>query len=406
MAKKMEIRQRLSGTFTGTGDQLLYPRTHITMVEGLVDGNSKLNISLFPDSTLNAKRMAGTINSNTNFATLFTSIQTYTDSVASLYPGCYFISNGSFTISASTDHVVLYGDDGSGIKTTEQLEQGDHIFYVRFGTEYYWNSVAGPHTAATSNRYFGTLDEMNSTVPTATGTKGVLAGFDIEKLVVDPGAPYQFTVTVADSSYSRSDVFYQIHNGQVTFWNDPQIPSAGLNFRVDTGSGYDYWKLIQVGQEENARAWFESALYSNKHFWGVINNDYPLATMEKSGLMSAADKIKLNSLFNYSHPTQSTISVTATNVDVMSNIEVNNLGHVTAFSKRTLPDASTTVKGVTQYATNEQGQTATSSALSLTPASGKAMLDYYQGMKIYSNLADANSATHPNGTIVLVEVPS
>ena len=78
--------------------------------------------------------------------------------------------------------------------------------------------------------------------------------------------------------------------------------------------------------------------------WSVVNNTYALVTTSAPGIMSAADKTKLDGIAssanNYTHPTggaNSTIS--NANGLVLSSITVNTLGHVTAVGSKTLAAA-------------------------------------------------------------------
>ncbi len=75
--------------------------------------------------------------------------------------------------------------------------------------------------------------------------------------------------------------------------------------------------------------------------WSVVNNTYALVTTSAPGIMSAADKTKLDGIAssanNYTHPTggaNSTIS--NANGLVLSSITVDTLGHVTSVGSKTL----------------------------------------------------------------------
>lgn len=61
-----------------------------------------------------------------------------------------------------------------------------------------------------------------------------------------------------------------------------------------------------------------------------------LATTTTAGALSGADKLKLDGLTNYTHPTQTAISVTGTGTEVISSVIVNTLGHTTEVTKRSL----------------------------------------------------------------------
>jgi hypothetical protein len=78
--------------------------------------------------------------------------------------------------------------------------------------------------------------------------------------------------------------------------------------------------------------------------WSVVNNTYALVTTSAPGIMSAADKTKLEgieaSANNYSHPTNGANStISNANGLVLSSITVNTLGHVTSVGSKTLAAA-------------------------------------------------------------------
>ena len=213
---------------------------------------------------------------------------------------------------------------------------------------------------------------------------------------------------------------------------------------------------------------YQAISYSNKHIWGVINNNYDVATTTSSGLMSSVDKIKLDNLNNYIHPSYTTRSIDTSGVDVLdtftsdaaghvttistrtlpnattgaagvmsaadktkldgiaanannythpayttrsidaNDVEVLDLftsdatGHVTNITKRTLPTSTSSAVGVNRFATNAEGQTASSASISLTPASGLALLKYNQDMSYFADLTTANAATLPDGATAMI----
>jgi hypothetical protein len=72
------------------------------------------------------------------------------------------------------------------------------------------------------------------------------------------------------------------------------------------------------------------------------------ATDTLAGIMTAADKTKLNGLENYSHPTQTAIDVDTDDatMNVIEKITVDTLGHVTAVGTKTLVAATTSSDGI------------------------------------------------------------
>lgn len=84
--------------------------------------------------------------------------------------------------------------------------------------------------------------------------------------------------------------------------------------------------------------------------YAVINNTYGAATTSVAGLMSAADKLKLDGIAtsanNYSHPAYTTRSIDTDGVEVVDTFTSDGTGHVTSVSKRSLPNATTSLPGV------------------------------------------------------------
>ena len=71
---------------------------------------------------------------------------------------------------------------------------------------------------------------------------------------------------------------------------------------------------------------------------------------------------------NYTHPTQSAISSDNSGVTFIQDIVVNTLGHVTSVGTGTVPDASTTTKGIIEIATQTEVNTGTDATIAVTPA--------------------------------------
>lgn len=103
----------------------------------------------------------------------------------------------------------------------------------------------------------------------------------------------------------------------------------------------------------------------NIRTFATINNQIGLASATQDGLMSATERNKLYGIDedanDYSHPTQTAISVDGSGLEFIADVTVNTLGHVTAASKATIQSASTSQQGVVQL-DDTAGSTSTTKA--------------------------------------------
>jgi hypothetical protein len=310
MPFNVELRERISNAFTN----IIHVATNIEIVEGLLDGTGKFNVSLFPSSMLNSKKMAGPMSGTKTLAQCLSDIATYHNNETALYPGTYLIANGIVTINPSTDHYVMYGDDGGGVTSQAfDLENGDHLFYIKQGSENFWsyqnatlavtqdqgvanlsapyNTINGSHIKATLAELEGEFANLvNNAYGLVTGFRWVAsnqAGYDAKS--------YKVTKVVSEGSTSVADASKALIPSYA-LWDFGQMSVA---LRLDTGVGYEYFVMEAVDPNYQTNPMiYRYVLLENKHMWGVINNNYPLATTENAGLMSASDKSKLNGLIS------------------------------------------------------------------------------------------------------------
>jgi len=95
------------------------------------------------------------------------------------------------------------------------------------------------------------------------------------------------------------------------------------------------------------------------HVTGITTRTLPNASTTLPGVMTAADKVKLDGIAtnanNYTHPTFTAVSIDTDGFEVLDTLTTNTDGHVTTATKRALPTI-TVAKGGTGLTTLNSGQ--------------------------------------------------
>jgi len=425
MAKNLELRENIAGDFNNT-NSLIYIRTHIDQVDGLLDSNDKFSLGLIPSALLETKKLSGVITADISLDDALDLIAVYHDNETTLYPGSYLISQGKRVISNYANHIIQYSDDGLPAGDSVTLENGDHLFYIKQGTAYVWGEVAIDVYDTVGKNIFGSIAEMSEVVPTAANVSAVVTGYRWAKT---DQADY-------DSSANKVQKVINIGGGSLPDKYDAASVWMGTNSRWTTNNGdycmrledndgvtsygYTYWRLEEVvpgGYPDNLFgsgevAHYKSEANASQHIWGVVNVSYDIATEEAQGLMSAGMVKKLNGIEaganKYIHATDgANTTITAGGLEKLASITVNSLGHVTAVSKEDIQTGSTSQKGVVQLADvslEADWKTAQSATKPAAPNVVKTMINYFAGLKIYNGIstdaATANAA-HAEGALAL-----
>ena len=148
--------------------------------------------------------------------------------------------------------------------------------------------------------------------------------------------------------------------------------------------------------------------------WQIVNHTYPVATTIAAGLMSAADKLKLNGLSNYTHPSFTPTDQDLTNIQTIDTITFDN-GHISAITKQAIRSASESDTGILRLATQNEARAALGTSHTDKAISRERAIDvmkYFPVLKLYEahateadNLTDANaSLEHGEGALVLIKV--
>jgi hypothetical protein len=240
-------------------------------------------------------------------------------------------------------------------------------------------------------RFVGQIDDEITTGTTAHESNTLAAQINtfLSNNGGTPNGLYWIATTTVTVTASNTNTFSTALGGA-----GEEGDSGAINITLESGD----WLVCK-------------GLSSGTYVFAVVNNNYRLSSSTASGLMSSTQFSKLAGIAEnanaYVHDTFAAISDIALNgVDVLSTFKRNNEGHVTEITTRTMQDATTAQKGVTQLATGTELTTALSSTKPAASADVKSMIDYFTGNTLYTTLANANSASHPDGSIVFVTVPA
>ena len=322
----------------------------------------------------------------------------------------FLISNGSNQINASSGHTIQYNDDnGPSYADSATLEHGDHLYLISTNANTYkWNEVSPKPTG--SIKYYDSIASRNNDAIAGVGIHAAIPGvrlISVSQAVYD-AAPGKDDITLSEGvSLSFDNICKALEAQNAQNWENGN-GTAGIGVGVMVDGGYRGFYIMEPNEFYGNIKYYTSAVNNNQYIWGVINNTTPLATNTTPGLMSGADKNKLNELFNYTHPTGgANENLEGGGIDFVADLTVNNLGHVTAASLGTIRSASTTVTGVVELATTTEAQTGTDTTRALTVAAGKALVDKFGSLKQYGlitgNALGTANANHPDEAFALFE---
>lgn len=366
----VDLRQTNGTTFDGD-DKLRYIRTHIKATDGLLTGE-KIKMELFPEAILSTKKRVGSITADTTTAALLVLAKAFVGDNFDALKGCYFVSNGNYTVSVSTYHEIAHNDDGISGGSTIDLEAGDHLFIDNLveggGFLPLYTDVMIRSTAATGSYPDGTrwVDDVTN----------------------------QAYVESANGVWTQTFVVSDVLASTATL---PGTASENTKYAIGS-TGTDNGIIVNY--------------YTDHYIWSVMNNNYPLAEgaategASKTGLMSAAMASKLYNIQAganlYIHPTFSPANQDLGTNETIDQVTFNN-GHVSAISKQTIRSGNTSQNGLLQLATTTEAKAGTDSAKAVTSLGVKESILHFGGMRLYADISTADAYGHPNGTFALIQ---
>ena len=304
-----------------------YVRTTTTLVDGLLT-NNKISEGLLPASVFGGMRLAGAESFTLGITTtqLQTLVTQYISANGGNHLGCYLIATATGTLTVSVGH-ALYTDDGTVLDGagTYTVNAGDWII-----------------SKDTSGTLWGIIN--NAYADATVSTRGLMSSADKTKL-----------------------------DGIATSANNYSHPTQTAITANATDNGINVIDSVTVN--------------TLGHVTAVGTRDLSSVTTSAAGVMSAADKTKLDGIAananNYTHPAYTAIANLAlSTVETMASFTVDALGHITAGTKQSIRAASTTVTGITRLSTVAEAQTGTDASIAVTPSALNSYTTFFGGAKL------------------------
>lgn len=446
MPRNIEMRERVGGIFNHA-DSLLYPKTHVNMVEGLLL-NGQLNPNLLPDSIKTGLKRVGSLTANDtlgNLLGLMDAELTALGLTTASRGGSYFFCTAALTISTVTGHSFIGGDDGGISGTSALLEANDWVMYDRYdatSSTHLWTIVNNTHglvtasanglmSAADKTKLDGIASNANNYshptyTPRSVDTDGVVV---LDTLTSDAQGHVtgMSTRALPNATTSLPGVMSAADKtkleGIAANANNYSLPTASESVLggVKVGSGLSIASGVLANSSPNAThtgdvtgsgaLTIANGVVSNAKLSQVSTATIKGRVTAGSGAPEDLTATQVRTLLNvedgannYVHPTQTAKSQDLTTVETIDSISFDTNGHIATLTKQAIRNGSTSVTGLLQLATGAELTTGLDASKATTPLGVKTMIDYFAGMKRYENITAANAASHPDGAIALVTV--
>jgi len=435
MPRNVELRERIGGGFNHA-DSLLYLKTHINMVEGLLV-NSKLALSLIPDELKTGLKYISTIAAAATTTDLYNELTSFKTTFglddASL-KGCFFVASASFVLTVGAGYVVKGDDGGAEVASggTLTLEVNDWIIYRGFFTTVHLfdviNNTHGLATASVSGLMSSSDKSKLDGIAASANNYSHPTQTAIDVNATDDGISVVDRVQVNTLGHVTAVSLRNLTNATTTTpgpmsaadklkldgiaanANNYSLPTAEANVLggIKIGSTLSIASGIVDYNLPAAAAGTRGGIKVGTRL--SISGDTLSADQQTEQNFTSVLKSKLDGIAsnanNYSHPTGGAdVALTLATNETINGLTVNADGHVSVASKQTIRTGSTSQTGLLQLATGTELTTSLSTSKVTTPDAVKSMINFFgAAFTRYVDLAAANAASHPDGSFCLVTV--
>lgn len=414
VAYNIELRQKGATNFSTDGT-ILYPKTISTMLYASngttpIFSSGKIDPAFLPDSIFDSLYYFGAISANTTLKALVAAAYE-TAPVRDNPKGMYWVATTTVTITANATAEIsgtyyyitsFIATEGGGTPSSVTFEAGDWIVLDNFVTDI--GGAATPHIVR-----FATVN--NTYELATTTTPGIMSAADKTKLDgIATGAnnythPTYTSRSIDTANVDVLDTFVSDTSGHVTAITTRTLPNATTS-TSGVMSAADKTKLDGIASGADAYgSW-------NLKVGGVqklaVGSGVAVDIVGGTNITAtyAANVVTIANTYSYTHPAYTARSVDTSGVDVLDTFTSDASGHVTSITTRTLPNATSAAVGVVELAIDSEAQLGSSSSLVLTPSTGKAGAKFWDTTPMFASLAaaDAATASYEQGKLVIVQV--
>jgi len=329
----------------------IFIKTSVGLVEGLLEANGKIKASLLPSFVFGSMRFVTSIsNPQMTTAEIQDIFGEFIDANGGTMRGCYAIATNSITIETSTGHTFEGLEEGDIPDPSETfvLEPNDWIIAV---------DDNGTTWAVINNTYRFASINQSGVVFLATEQDGINGTNTVKAMT-----PAATVAAINARAYQ-----HPTYTG-----NDLGAPLTGPKVISD----------INVN--------------SLGHVTGFATRNLTLADLGFTGASNAN---------YYVHPnmTGMPLNLSLSSLEHISNIQIDEQGHVTAVSKGGIPTADESTIGVVTLASSSEAKGGTNNSKVLTPARAKEMIDKFASIPIVQSLP-TDMSDHPAGKLILLQI--
>lgn len=334
----------------------IYLKTSVGLVEGLLDENDKIRASLLPSFVFGSMRFVATWGDteNNSLEHLHTNvIDPYITSNGGSPRGCYVIVSTEMPVSIPVGYSLFVDEiESTGTLPTPAsavpIEKGDWLICI---------SDDGKTWGVINNVY------RDATIV----DKGIVRLAKEEEGVEGTSTTLAMTPAATAAAINARAYQHPTYTG-----NDLGAPLTGPKVISDVN------------------------VNSLGHVTGFATRNLTLADLGFTGDSNAN---------YYVHPNMTGMPLTLSlnSLEHISNIQIDEQGHVKAVSKVGIPTASESTTGVVTLASSSEAKGGTNNSKVLTPARAKEMIDKFASIELVQSLP-TDMSDHPAGKLILLQI--